>query len=67
LKLEFATDSMSGTAYIVVDGTSTELFTTTTEGVKENANVREKRAYVLDRSMLTACGNNNKKLQFFKS
>jgi hypothetical protein len=34
LKLEFAKDSKSEEAYIVVDVTSTELFTTATEGVK---------------------------------
>jgi hypothetical protein len=32
LKLEFSKDSKSGNAYIVVDGTSTELFTTTMKG-----------------------------------
>jgi hypothetical protein len=62
LKLEFAKDSKSGTAYIVVDGTSTELFTAATEGVKAKTNDREKRAYVVDGSKLTARGNNKKKL-----
>jgi len=62
LKLEFAKDSKSGTAYIVVDGTSTELFTATTEGMKAKANDKGKRAYVVNWSKLSACGNNNKKL-----
>jgi len=62
LKLEFVKDSKSGTAYIVVEGTSTELYKTTTEGVKAKANDREKRACVVDRSKLRACGNNSKKL-----
>jgi len=45
----------------VVDGTSTELFTATTGGVKAKADDREKWAYVVVRSKLRACGNNNKK------
>jgi hypothetical protein len=63
LKLEFAKDSKSGKAYIVVvDGTSTELFTTTTEGMKAKANDKGKRAYVVNWFKLSACGNNNRKL-----
>jgi hypothetical protein len=38
LKLEFAKYSKSGKAYLVVDGTSAELFTTATEVVKAKAN-----------------------------
>jgi len=61
LKLEFTKDSKSETTYIVVDGASTELFTTTTEGVKAKTDDKEKRAY-LNGSKLNACGNSNKKL-----
>lgn len=46
----------------MVDGTSTELFTTTTEGVKAKTNDREEQAYDVNETKLTACGNNNNKL-----